>query len=72
MSVMASGLILMAVGMTTVFVFLFMLILLMYGIGWASNRFYPERLAVAEPALPDLAAVAVITAAVHRYMEDRR
>ena len=67
MSTMASGLILMVIGMTTVFVFLCMLIGTMYGLGWATNRFFPER-----PAAPDAAMIAVISAAVHRYIRSKK
>ncbi len=67
MSIIDSGLILMAVGMTAVFVFLLMLIALMHGINWASNRISPEK-----PAGPNQSHVAAISAAVHRYMAGKK
>lgn len=67
MNIINSGLILMAVGMTSVFVFLCMMIALMYGIEWLSSRFSPETVAG-----PDHAHVAAISAAVHSYMKDKK
>lgn len=67
MSVMASGLILMVIGMTTVFVFLCLMIATMHGLGWAANRFFPEK-----PDAPDSAMIAVISAAVHGYMRSKK
>ena len=62
MSIIDSGLILMAVGMTSVFVFLLMLIALMHGINRVSVWISPEK-----PAGPDFAHIAAISAAVHRH-----
>ena len=66
MSIIDSGLVLMAVGMTSVFVFLCMMIAMMYGINWISRRFTPEI-----AAGPDYGHIAAISAAVHRHMRDK-
>ena len=67
MSIMSSGLILMVIGMTTVFVFLCLLIGTMYGLGWATNRFFPEK-----AAAPDSAMIAAISAAVHSFIRSKK
>ena len=67
MSIINSGLILMGVGMTSVFIFLCMMIAMMYGIKWVSDRFVPEI-----TAGEDLGHIAAISAAVHRHMRDKK
>ena len=64
------GLNLMVVGMTTVFVFLGLLVLTMHALTWMVNRFAPP--APAEPPTPpdeedDEIEIAVILAAVEAY-----
>ncbi|MFQ5431112.1 MAG: OadG family protein [Nitrospinota bacterium] len=67
MSIINSGLILMAVGMTAVFIFLLLMIAMMYGVKWTSDRISPEK-----PAGPDFANIAAISAAVHKYIMGKK
>lgn len=57
----------MVIGMMTVFVFLCLMIVTMYGLSWATNRFFPEK-----PDAPDSAVIAVISAAVHGFMRSKK
>ncbi len=61
----------MAVGMTMVFIFLIVLILMMHVIHLVDARFFPELPVSTDGGVSEGEIVAVITAAVHKHIRSR-
>jgi oxaloacetate decarboxylase gamma subunit len=63
------GLILMLIGMSTVFLFLSLLVIFIHFSSQVLNRFWPEELEISpqHQSEEDESLVAVISAAVHQY-----
>ncbi|MDH5543713.1 MAG: OadG family protein [Nitrospinota bacterium] len=68
MSDFESGLILMVLGMTVVFVFLSFLILLVDIMSSTIGKFFPDKVAKVAVPVSKGGEIAAITAAVHKYM----
>jgi len=74
------GVILMVLGMGSVFVFLVTLVLAMYGMSRLAHRLSPDELAIETSSFPagasqaetDPELVAVISAAISRYRSERQ
>jgi Na+-transporting methylmalonyl-CoA/oxaloacetate decarboxylase gamma subunit len=66
-----TGLYVMLVGMITVFAFLYLLVLIMQLVSWASirlNKFFPEEVEVVEEVQKsDLSEIAIAIAAVTKF-----